>query len=60
MTKKFATLRGDMSPEASADVARRVEEALEEMCLHELRHVRGLSQKELAEAPHVQLGYERA
>ena len=54
MTKKFAELRNNMSPEARADVARRVGEAHEEMLLHELRHVRGLSQKELAEALHVQ------
>jgi len=53
MTKKFATLRDGMSPEARADVVRRVEEALEEMLLHELRRVRGLSQKELADTLHV-------
>jgi ribosome-binding protein aMBF1 (putative translation factor) len=54
MTKKFSILRDDMSPEARADISHRVEEALEEMLLHELRHVRGLSQKELAETLHVQ------
>ena len=54
MKKKFATLRDNMSPEARADISRRVEEALEEMLLHELRRVRGLSQRELAEALHVQ------
>ena len=54
MTKKFAILREGMSPEARADVERRMEEALEEMLLHELRNVRGLSQKKLAEVLHVQ------
>ena len=54
MTKKFADLRNKMSPEARADVAHRVKETLEEMLLHELRHIRGLSQKELAEALRVQ------
>ena len=54
MTKKFAELRDRMSPEARANVVDRVEKTLEEMLLHELRHVRGLSQKELAEVLHVQ------
>jgi predicted XRE-type DNA-binding protein len=54
MTKKFSILRDAMSPEARAEVSHRIEEALEEMLLHELRYVRGLSQKELAEALHVQ------
>jgi len=34
MTKKFADLRNDMSPEARSYVARQVEEVLEEMLLH--------------------------
>jgi len=54
MTKKFADLRNNMSPEAKSDVAYRVKEALEEMLLHELRQIRGLSQKELAETLRVQ------
>ena len=54
MTEKFADLRKNMSPEARSDVDHRVREALEEMLLHELRQIRGLSQKELAEALRVQ------
>ena len=49
MAKKFAELRDGMSPEARADVDRRVEEALEEMLLHELRDIRGLPHEELVE-----------
>jgi ribosome-binding protein aMBF1 (putative translation factor) len=54
MTKKFALLREAMSPEAKAESERMYQEALAEMPLTELRNARGLSQKMLAEALHIQ------
>jgi predicted transcriptional regulator len=54
MAKKFSELEAKMRPERKARIAKKVKEALAEMPLHELRNARGLSQKMLAEALHVQ------
>ena len=54
MAKKFSTLRDAMSPEARAEVERGVERTLKEMPLCELRRAKGMSQKMLAEALHLQ------
>jgi ribosome-binding protein aMBF1 (putative translation factor) len=54
MAKKFSELEAKMSPEARARVQKKVQEALTEMPLNELRNARGLSQKMLAEALHIQ------
>ena len=45
MAKKFAELRAKMSPEARARVDERVQAALQEMPLNELRRARDLAQK---------------
>ncbi len=54
MANKFTDLRARMSPEAQARSAAKAEAMLAEMPLHELRLVRGLSQKMLADLLHVQ------
>ena len=54
MARKFSELEAKMSPERRASIAKKVTEALSEMPLHELRNARGLSQKMLAEALHIQ------
>lgn len=54
MAKKFSELRARLSPEARDRAQAKAKEMLAEMPLHELRHARGLSQKMLAEALHVQ------
>ena len=54
MTRKFSELREKMSPKARAISDKLVKEALAEMPLQELRNARGLSQKMLAEALHIQ------
>ncbi|KXW57178.1 helix-turn-helix protein [Ferrovum myxofaciens] len=54
MTKKFANLRAQMSPESLARAETKAQAMLEEMPLNELRQARGLSQKMLAEVLHVQ------
>jgi ribosome-binding protein aMBF1 (putative translation factor) len=54
MAKKFSELRAQMSPEARARAEGRTKSMLAEMPLNELRQARGLSQKVLAEALHVQ------
>ena len=54
MTRKFSELKKKMSPERREKVDKKVKAALEEMPLNELRNARGLSQKMLAEALHVQ------
>jgi predicted transcriptional regulator len=54
MAKKFSELRAKMSPEARAQAEQQTQAMLAEMPLHELRRARGLSQKMLAEALHVQ------
>jgi len=54
MAKKFSELEEKMSPERRAKVDTEVKKALAEMPLNELRNARGLSQKMLAEALHIQ------
>ena len=54
MAKKFFELREKMSPERRARIDEKVKETLAEMPLQELRNARGLSQKVLAEALHIQ------
>jgi ribosome-binding protein aMBF1 (putative translation factor) len=54
MAKKFEHLRSKMSPEAQAMVDKKARAMLAEMPLNELRQARGLSQKKLAEALHIQ------
>ena len=54
MPKKYSELEAKMSPERRAKIAVKVKEALAEMPLNELRNARGLSQKMLAEALHIQ------
>ncbi len=54
MTNKFAELRAAMSPQARSQADALAQVMLREMPLHELRRARGLSQKMLAEALHVQ------
>lgn len=54
MARKFADLRGQMSPDAQARAEARAQAMLAEMPLNELRQARGLSQKMLAEILHVQ------
>jgi ribosome-binding protein aMBF1 (putative translation factor) len=54
MTKNFSVLRGKMSAAAQREIEGRVERALAEMPLDELRRARGLSQKALAETLHIQ------
>ena len=54
MAKKFSELREKMSPESRAKIDQKVRETLAEMPLQELRNARGLSQKMLAEALHIQ------
>jgi DNA-binding transcriptional regulator YiaG len=50
VAKKFSELRGKMSKERRARVEARVQAALEEMPLHELRRARDLTQMTLAKA----------
>jgi ribosome-binding protein aMBF1 (putative translation factor) len=54
MVKKFSELEAKMSPERRTSIAKKVKEALAEMPLQDLRNARGLSQKMLAEALHIQ------
>ncbi len=54
MAKNFNTLKATLSPEAQAKAAQKTEQMLQEMPLHELRQARGLSQKMMAEALHIQ------
>ncbi|WOP14028.1 XRE family transcriptional regulator [Ottowia sp. SB7-C50] len=54
MAKKFADLRAQMTPQAREQADEKTQTMLAEMPLHELRRARGLSQKMLAEALHVQ------
>ena len=54
MAKKFAELRGRMSPESRARAEAKAQAMLAEMPLNELRQARGLSQKMLAQVLHVQ------
>lgn len=50
MAKKFSELRNKMSPGRRARVEARVQAALKEMPLHELRRARDLTQTTLAKA----------
>ena len=54
MSKKFSELRAKMTPEAQERAATQAKQMLAEMPLNELRQARGLSQKMLADALHVQ------
>jgi len=54
MARKFSELRDKMSPERRAKNDAAVKAMLAEMPLNELRNARGLSQKMLAEALHIQ------
>lgn len=54
MANVFNALKASLTPEAQAKVAQRTEQMLQEMSLHKLRHARGLSQKMMAEALHIQ------
>jgi DNA-binding XRE family transcriptional regulator len=54
MAKKFEALRAKMSPEARSLADKKAQGMLAEMPLKELRQARGLSQKKLAEALHIQ------
>ena len=54
MAKKFSELEAKMSPESREWVKQEVAKALAGMPLQELRNARGLSQKMLAEALHIQ------
>jgi ribosome-binding protein aMBF1 (putative translation factor) len=54
VAKNFSVLREKMSTAAQRDIGGRVEKALAEMALDELRRARGLSQKALADTLHVQ------
>lgn len=54
MAKKFSDLRAKMTPAARQQADTQARIMLAEMPLHELRRARGLSQKMLAEALHVQ------
>jgi DNA-binding XRE family transcriptional regulator len=54
MAKKFELLRVEISPEARAMADKQAQAMLAEMPLSELRQARGLSQKKLAEALHIQ------
>lgn len=49
MARKFSELEARMSPEARAEVARRVRETLKEMPLQQLRNAREMTQTRLAE-----------
>ena len=54
MTHKFSELEAKMDPKRRARIEQEVKKALAEMPLNELRNARGLSQKMLAEALHIQ------
>lgn len=54
MAKNFSALKAALSPESQSKVTQKTEQMLQEMPLHELRQARGLSQKMMAEALHIQ------
>ncbi len=54
MSKKFSDLHAKLSPAAQKQAQLQTKTMLAEMPLHELRRARGLSQKMLAEALHIQ------
>jgi predicted XRE-type DNA-binding protein len=49
LARNFRELEAKMSPEARAEVARRVKEELAKMPLHHLRNARAMTQTRLAE-----------
>ncbi|ULQ60751.1 helix-turn-helix domain-containing protein [Brucepastera parasyntrophica] len=53
-THKWSELRDKMPPETRAEVDEQIQKTIAEMPLNELRNARGLSQKMLAEALHIQ------
>ncbi|MCX6616232.1 MAG: XRE family transcriptional regulator [Acidobacteria bacterium] len=48
-TTRFSELRAKMSPQAQAEVQRRVNQELKEMPLHKLRAARQLTQQQIAQ-----------
>ena len=54
MARKFSELEAKMSPERRGRINEEVKKALAEMPISELRNARGLSQKMLANALHIQ------
>ena len=54
MGKNFEELRAKMSPKARTLADKKAQDMLAEMPLNELRQARGLSQRKLAEALHIQ------
>jgi len=54
MAKKFSELEAKMNPERRGRINEEVKKALTEMPISELRNARGLSQRVLAEALHIQ------
>jgi len=54
MAKKFSELEAKMSPERRKRINEEVKKTLAEMPIYELRNARGLSQRVLAEALHIQ------
>src|SRR5215469_6534023 len=54
MAKKFSELLEKMSPARRARIDKEVKKTLAEMPLKDLRNARGLSQKMLADALHIQ------
>ena len=54
MARKFSDLRTRMSPESQEHARSKARTLLKSVPLQELRQARGLPQKDLATAPHVQ------
>jgi len=54
MARKFSELEEKMSPERRSRINKEVKKVLSEMPINELRNARGLSQRVLAEALHIQ------
>jgi ribosome-binding protein aMBF1 (putative translation factor) len=54
MARKFSELEAKMSPERRERISEKVKKTLTEMPISELRNARGLSQRVLAEALHIQ------
>ncbi|MDR2701937.1 MAG: helix-turn-helix domain-containing protein [Spirochaetaceae bacterium] len=54
MARKFSELEEKMSLERRVRINKEVKKALAEMPIHELRNARGLSQRVLADALHIQ------
>jgi DNA-binding XRE family transcriptional regulator len=56
MARNFKELTAKMSPEARAEIARRVAQSMEEMPLHQLRNAREMTQTRLAELLNIDQG----